>query len=479
MLKNYADVEIFIAIVLNFINFAHLIQSKNKPKKTIDMKKTLLSALKHGSGILLTIFALLCSCQVWAEWWNMPSGKEIYFYHPYNASSDVDWGNSVYFRIGRDNHNLAWSMSKISGTERLYHCTTSQYDNYAAYCVSNNCGWTGAGNDIYKVDTGDSYDITKNTEYFDNYSSESKDISTACRTIIAEAKKNTSEGCDYYYKSVYDAATPKKFTVSIIQPANGTITISCSNASNISGESPNYQVLPTTILTITVSANPGYDVTSFTIEGDYHMSGANYVIDGDVELSAVICGTPTAGSVTVSGGTPPQCAGVVSLNVSPTGGVTPYTYQWFRNTTSSTSGGTAVTERTSTSSYTPEEGTYYYYCTVYSSDICPSSYKASSSVTASIEVKATPILSASETSVTNSVPVTITATEATVKDGGWEITSGAGKYEYLYKETSTSAMFKGNVRDGSAVTYTITGAASNGCSSSVNVTVSQDGNICQ
>lgn len=31
------------------------------------MKKTLLSALKHGSGILLALFALLLSCQVWAS----------------------------------------------------------------------------------------------------------------------------------------------------------------------------------------------------------------------------------------------------------------------------------------------------------------------------------------------------------------------------------------------------------------------------
>ncbi len=31
------------------------------------MKKTLLSALNHGSGILLTLFSLLCACQVWAS----------------------------------------------------------------------------------------------------------------------------------------------------------------------------------------------------------------------------------------------------------------------------------------------------------------------------------------------------------------------------------------------------------------------------
>lgn len=442
------------------------------------MKKTLLSALKHGSGILLTLFSLLLSCQVWA--WSMSAGKEIYFYHPYNADSDVDWGDKVHFRIGRTDHNSAWAMSVVSGTERLYHCTSSQYDNYGAYCVSNNKGTTGSST-IYTVKTGDANAITKNTVYFNDASSETKDFSTACRTIIAGTKNNTEDDCDYYNKTVYDAATPKKFTVLITQPANGTISISCSNSSNITTITANeeYQVLPTTILTITVTPSEGYTSESLTVEGDYHMSSTNYVIDGDVEISALICGTPTVGSVTVSGGTPPQCAGVVSLDVSPTGGVEPYSYQWFKNTTASTSGGTAVTEKTSTSSYTPEEGTYYYYCTVYSSDICPSSYKASSSVTASIEVKATPILSASETSVTNSVPVTITATEATVKDGGWEITSGSGEYEYLYKKTSTSAMFKGNVEDGSSVTYTITGTASTDCSSSVDVTVSKDVDICR
>ena len=33
--KKIADVKIFIAIVLNFINFAPLIVSKNKPKKLL------------------------------------------------------------------------------------------------------------------------------------------------------------------------------------------------------------------------------------------------------------------------------------------------------------------------------------------------------------------------------------------------------------------------------------------------------------
>ena len=443
------------------------------------MRKTLLNALKHGSGTILILLAMMLGGGLQAWGWSMSSGKEIYFYHPYSSTSDVDWGNKVYFRIGTDSKNEAWKMDKVSGTERLYHCTSSSYSDYGAYCVSNNCGWTG-NNSVYKVDTSDQYDITKNTVYFNSSSSETKNFSTACRTIIGGTISNTSDGCDYYNRTVYDAANPQKFTVNITQPANGTISISCSNSDNITTVKANeeYQVLATTILTITVAPNTGYTVVATNVEGDYHTSSTNYVVDGDITISATVCASPTVGAVSVTGDiSSAQCAGNITLSVSPTGGTSPYSYQWFSNSTKTASGGTAVTDKRTTSSYKPTSGSYYYYCVVYSDGECASTYYTASSCTEQISIKDTPVITASATSVTNYVPVTLTATVAEIENDGWSITSGSGGY--LYKQGSTSAKFKGNVESSSTpADYTIQGTATNGCSGSTTVTVSKNTDNC-
>lgn len=61
-----------------------------------------------------------------------------------------------------------------------------------------------------------------------------------------------------------------------------------------------------------------------------------------------------------------QNASATALSVTATGGTSPYTYQWYRNTSSSTSSGTAIDGETN-ASYTPSTetiGTTYYYCKV-------------------------------------------------------------------------------------------------------------------
>ena len=80
MLKNYTDVEIFIASILIFINFAPLKPSKRQTKKTIDMKKTLLSALNHGSGTIFILLAMMLgvSLQVWGVDISVTKDEVIY-----------------------------------------------------------------------------------------------------------------------------------------------------------------------------------------------------------------------------------------------------------------------------------------------------------------------------------------------------------------------------------------------------------------
>ncbi len=105
-------------------------------------------------------------------------------------------------------------------------------------------------------------------------------------------------------------------------------------------------------------------------------------------------------------------------------------------------------------------------------DGCPETTSMSNTV--SVNVNATPVLTATPSSVTNYAPVTITASGAEINS--WNITSGTGGY--LYKKSATSAKFKGNVGSGSAVTYTIEGTA-NGCSGTATVTVNSNSDNCQ
>ena len=135
MLKKIADVEIFIASILIFINFAHLIQSKKQTQKTIDMKKTLLSALKHGSGILLTLFSLLCSCQVWAEEYT------IYFLRP---SGEGRWGNTprvhIYYNDGSSDHVIVdggTSDGDMSNVAAELYSKTFETDKTSIYLIFN------------------------------------------------------------------------------------------------------------------------------------------------------------------------------------------------------------------------------------------------------------------------------------------------------------------------------------------------------
>lgn len=178
--------------------------------------------------------------------------------------------------------------------------------------------------------------------------------------------------------------------------------------------------------------------------------------DPSTSTQSVCLGGATALSVTAGG-----------LSGTPT-----YTYQWYYNATASTTGAVAIPGATS-SSYTPAVvGANYYYCGVAATGgYC----EVASGFSGLITIKGVPVISASSSAVTNYTPVTLTASGAEIS--AWSITSGSGGY--LYKESGTSAMFKGNVGDsGTPVTYTIQGS-SNGCNGTANVTVSKNTDNCQ
>lgn len=189
------------------------------------------------------------------------SGKVIYF-----DNSWTQW-SKVYLRVGKTDYNNAYQMSKVAGTNNIYSYTIPSWSGYAAFAVANNCAWTGS-NSIYKVDTGDSYDITASTNYL-TFSVSSNIM------IIPKSTNNTSDGCTYYNVCGVGATTASTssqntFTtlnksVSVTSVDHGTVSVAYTSGSGgtiTEGNSAN--VLYGSTLTVTQTADTGYAAGSYT-----------------------------------------------------------------------------------------------------------------------------------------------------------------------------------------------------------------------
>lgn len=178
---------------------------------------------------------------------------------------------------------------------------------------------------------------------------------------------------------------------------------------------------------------------------------------------------PADGSMTI-------CAGAGDALSVTASGASDYTYQWYYNSTASTEGATSI-DGANSASYSPTiSGTKYYYCVVGADTYCDKTSSFSGAITYDSS-KTSPVITASATSVTNYIPVTLTVTGADVNT--WNVSGGNTSDRYLYKESGKGAMFKGTVGSGSDVAYTVTGTASNGCSSAVSITVSSNTHHCR
>lgn len=418
------------------------------------MKKTLLSALKHGSGILLTLFSLLCSCQVWADY-----TYTLYMYVNNAPSYVYVWdANDNY--IGNAWHGTAWgsfSKTSLEVEGKWYkHTVTSPTTTYGMLVNDGNSSQSsdisGLQDAWVKIDGSNSAsNFGIPTEYFISGSFNSWNTSSTSFTEFDETH------AAFMYTIVLDAGT-HKYRIFKGDLKNVTLNNTRGNFKTLSG-------------------GGGSDF-SFTLESRkkvtiYYDPGAN-VSFLDVDEA---CTTPTVGDVSGDVATE-ECEGTVELRVSPTGGTAPLSYQWFKNDTQSASEGTAVTGKTSVNTYTPLSGSYYYYCEVYSAGECEASYHASSNPTTyRVQIKDAPVVTASATAITNYTPVVVSATGPNVV---WtrDVKSGTDENSYLYKSTSSSVIFKGKGTS-ETVVYTVTGTAENGCSSSVDISVSQDVDICQ
>lgn len=418
------------------------------------MKKTLLSALKHGSGILLTLFSLLCSCQVWADY-----TYTLYMYVNNDAPSYVYVWDANDNYIGNAWHGTAWgdfSKTRILESKWYKHTVTSPTTTYGMLV---NDGSSSQSSDIpglqdawVKIDGSNSasnYGIP--TEYFIPGSFNSWNTSSTSFTEFDESH------LAFVYTVVLDANT---YSYKIYKGGwygtNANTTRGNFGGLSKDGDG-NLNFTLTGRKKVTIYYDPGSDESFLDVDE--------------------ACTTPTVGAVSGDVATE-ECEGTVELSVSPTGGTAPLSYQWFKNNTQTASGGTAVTGKTSSNTYTPLSGSFYYYCEVYSAGECEASYHASSNPTTNrVQIKDAPVVTASATAVTNYTPVVVSVTGPNV---GWTkvVKSGTDDNSYLYKPTNSSVIFKGKGTSGTVV-YTVTGTAENGCSSSVDISVSQDVDICQ
>lgn len=203
------------------------------------------------------------------------------------------------------------------------------------------------------------------------------------------------------------------------------------------------------------------------ISGSRYVYGNEYSFTTDCQLGITVTGPDDTGEG-------PKCFGesFTALSVSPSG-ASGYTYQWYYNTTNSTTEGSIAISGATSSSYTPAVvGGNYYYCAVGATGgYC----EVNSNYSGKVTINATPTLSVSESSVTNYAPVTVTAKGADIAT--WSVDTPANNSDcYLYKKTASSAKFKAKVN--ASATYTITGTTANSCSNTATVTVTTDSQDC-
>lgn len=202
---------------------------------------------------------------------NQPSGSKIYF----DKSIIGDWGDNVYYRIGKSSHNSNQPLSLVAGTDQFYEMTTNGYDGFEAWQIANNTSWSG-DNSIYKVD-GTDYAITKATN-FQKYVVDASGI-----TIVPTTSNNTENGCNYWNVSTSTGMLTHMATITT--PTNGTITISNVDQS-LSATATTAGIPHRTILTITATPNSGYRCTSLTVNGETFTSGSTHILAADATIAA-------------------------------------------------------------------------------------------------------------------------------------------------------------------------------------------------
>lgn len=233
---------------------------------------------------------------------NQASGYKIYF-----DKSIIDgWGNTLKYRIGNNTDNQNQNFTLVTGTDNFYVTTTPSYNSMDAWQIANNTAWTPGDHDaahgIYNYHHGDDYDITKATVYFDY-------VVDGDITMVPSSKKNTENGCDFWYTNKTDGMLTH--TATITAPSNGTINLAYTNTSGTScptNTSTIVDLAHRTILTATATPATGYQLSTFTVtpsgESAQNLSsGDNHILAKDATFAATFAAKTYAISLDRNGGT--------------------------------------------------------------------------------------------------------------------------------------------------------------------------------
>lgn len=474
-------------IFLFFIVILHPYYGQSvKTKKTIDMKKTLLSALKHGSGTIFILLTMLLGGSLHAWGISYDGTTRLYF----NMAA-VNWwecdgdcsthggGNFAYFFDNSTSPNPnAWSAHAVNASGNVYYVIvpsgTWTHVILTRNSVCENPSWETVYGEGGNNKTGD-IALVADKNYISSFS---QGISDVTWDIYCNAPTPTTGSASSI------TATTVTLGATVAAAASNPCTPTYVGVKVYSDSGCETQVTSGQTAFTNYAATYSIDITSLTPKTTYFYKA--YAISDAGTTEATISRNFTTDCLsgvnkeTVSGSTSQNvCLGdATAISVSPSGALT-YTYQWYYNTTDSEVGAFAIPGATS-ASYTPAVvGANYYFCAVGATGgYC----EINSFIVGPITVKAKPTLSVSQSSVTNYIPVTVTAKGAEIAT--WSVTEPSGN-SYLHKKNSTSAVFKASVGSGpsetseTSETYTITGTTSESCSGAVTVTVSSNSDNCQ
>ena len=213
---------------------------------------------------------------------NQAADKVVYFD---NTLTDMD---NMYIRIGHDANNKATSaFTLVPGTANLYVGTTTSFDNFHAWSIADNVGWTES-NTIYqpwynsaedKNEPDGVYAITKQTDY-------QRYVVDDTISIIPSAEHNEEFGCQYFTVGKVDKM--KTQTVTISDYNHGTITVNYTDTGNVARSfTSGSKTLAHTVKLTSITAVPddGYTIDdALTINGSAY--AANYVVKGTTTVAA-------------------------------------------------------------------------------------------------------------------------------------------------------------------------------------------------
>ncbi len=210
---------------------------------------------------------------------NQAADKVIYF-----DNSERQWTN-VYYRIGHTSHVQASAMDKVYGTANLYTFTTTEYNNFMGWHITNATGETGSNKNIYN--TANSPAISEATAHEGGAVTQSAVTVTPTTSRGNGSDTGINDNCEFFN---YDITSGMKTdNVAITAPSNGTITVAYTDVNNAaqSFTSGNRDLAHTVILTsVTATPATGYDLSSLTINGNAHTSGNSYTCSGATTIAA-------------------------------------------------------------------------------------------------------------------------------------------------------------------------------------------------